>query len=84
MDNPTTQQAIKWLYEHAPAYYAEAVEAGLAKARGEVAEEIAAAIEETVGGYPDNDAERPKVGCGELLNDADWAARIAREHGKGN
>jgi hypothetical protein len=45
-------------------------------------EEIASAIEETIGGYPGNGAERPKVEVGQHVNDAQWAARIARDYGE--
>lgn len=49
--------------------------------RREVAEEIAAEIERVIGGYEE---ARPKVGCGEFLNDAQWAALIARQIGQGD
>lgn len=48
--------------------------------RAEVAEEIAQAIEATIGGYPHNDAARPKLDVAEFANDAAWAAQIARQH----
>ena len=40
---------------------------------------IASEIERVIGGYPGNEATRPRVGAGEFLNDAQWAAKIARE-----
>jgi hypothetical protein len=43
------------------------------------AEGIAAEIERVIGGYPGNEVERPKVETGRHLNDAQWAAKIARE-----
>lgn len=42
-------------------------------------EALAAEIERVIGGYPGNEATRPKVGVGEHLNDAQWAAKIIRE-----
>jgi hypothetical protein len=56
----------------------DASEADAARVRSRVAEEIADGIETTIGGYPDNDAERPKVERGGHLNDVQWAAQIAR------
>lgn len=35
-------------------------------------------IERVIGGYPGNDAERPRAAVGEYLNDWQWAAQIAR------
>lgn len=49
--------------------------------RAAVAEEIAAAITHIIGGYPDNGATRPRAEFGGHLNDAEWAAHLARQIG---
>ncbi|MFI7628431.1 hypothetical protein [Microbispora rosea] len=49
--------------------------------RAAVAEEIATAITQIIGGYPDNGATRPKAEWGGHLNDAEWAAHLARQIG---
>jgi hypothetical protein len=59
---------------------ATAVTADTARQRGLAAKTIAEQIEAIVGGYPDNEVERPKVERGEHLNDREWAASIAREY----
>lgn len=58
-----------------------AADAERARAVGEAAEDIASKVEATIGGYPDNEVERPKVERGEHLSDFAWAAQIARERG---
>lgn len=58
----------------------DASEADRARERRITAERIANRIDTTIGGYPDNDVERPKVERGEHLNDREWAASIAREY----
>lgn len=50
----------------------------MAHTQERTAEQIADAITETIGGYPDNGATRPKVERGGHLNDVEWAAQIAR------
>lgn len=44
-----------------------------------IAEHIASEIERVVGGYPANEETRPRENVSDFLNDAEWAARIARE-----
>jgi len=62
----------------------DAAAADVARARSRVAEEIATEIETTIGGYPDNEVKRPKVERGGHLNDAQWAAQIARSKKEGS
>jgi prevent-host-death family protein len=54
---------------------ADFYEDAVAASRSVLADEI----ERVVGGYPGNEEERPKLGVGEFLNDAQWAAKIIRE-----
>ncbi len=63
-------------------WYTDEAELIREQARREVAEEIAAEIERVIGGYPDNAEIRPKMKRGGFLNDADWAAQIARRIGQ--
>lgn len=49
--------------------------------RRKVAEEIAVEIERVIGSYPDNVETRPRYERGGFLNDAQWAALIARQIG---
>jgi hypothetical protein len=61
----------------------DAADADMARTRALVAEEIATDVEVTIGGYPGNDAQRPKVEVGLHANDAQWAAQIARARKEG-
>jgi len=46
--------------------------------RADLREQIGAEIENVIGGYPDNEMTRPKIETGRYVNDAQWAAMIAR------
>jgi hypothetical protein len=54
-----------------------------AKGVQRIREKIAAEVESVIGGYPENEAQRPRVEVGLHLNDAEWAAAIARRYGEG-
>lgn len=79
MTNTTPRTGID--EERVAGMVARAIEPHRAHIRRQVAEEIATAITEIIGGYPDNGATRPKRERGAHLNDAEWAAHIARQIG---
>ena len=79
MTNTTPRTGID--EERVAGMVARAIEHHRAHIRRQVAEEIATAITEIIGGYPDNGATRPKRERGAHLNDAEWAAHIARQIG---
>jgi len=51
--------------------------------RADLREQIGTEIENVIGGYPDNEMTRPKIEIGQYVNDAQWAAMIARGRQEG-